>query len=131
MTAPVFHMLAAAPTPVAPFSHAVEVDGWVFLTGQMPTDPDEDALPLPEGIEAQTRRVMENLKLVLHGVGLGLEHVVAARVFLTHFQEDYEKMNRIYASYFPVDRRPARTCVGVTGLARDARVEIDMIARHP
>jgi reactive intermediate/imine deaminase len=131
MTAPVFHMLAAAPTPVAPFSHAVEVDGWVFLTGQMPTDPDEDALPLPEGIEAQTRRVIENLKLVLHGVGLGLEHVVAARVFLTHFQEDYEKMNRIYASYFPVDRRPARTCVGVTGLARDARVEIDMIARHP
>jgi reactive intermediate/imine deaminase len=131
MTAPVFHMLAAAPTPVAPFSHAVEVDGWVFLTGQMPTDPDEDALPLPEGIEAQTRRVMQNLKLVLHGVGLGLEHVVAARVFLTHFQEDYERMNRIYASYFPVDRRPARTCVGVTGLARDARVEIDMIARHP
>jgi reactive intermediate/imine deaminase len=131
MTTPVFHMLAAAPTPVAPFSHAVEVDGWVFLTGQMPTDPDEDALPLPEGIEAQTRRVMENLKLVLHGVGLGLEHVVAVRVFLTHFQEDYERMNRIYASYFPVDRRPARTCVGVTGLARDARVEIDMIARHP
>jgi reactive intermediate/imine deaminase len=131
MTAPIFHMLAAAPTPVAPFSHAVEVDGWVFLTGQMPTDPDEDAQPLPEGIEDQTRRVMENLKLVLHGVGLGLEHVVAVRVFLTHFQEDYEPMNRIYASYFPVDRRPARTCVGVTGLARNARVEIDMIARHP
>jgi len=131
MTAPVFHMLASAPTPVAPFSHAVEVDGWVFLTGQMPTDPDEDAQPLPEGIENQTRRVMENLKLVLHGVELGLEHVVAVRVFLTHFQEDYETMNRIYASYFPVDRRPARTCVGVTGLARNARVEIDMIARHP
>ena len=131
MTAPIFHMLAAAPTPVAPFSHAVEVDGWVFLTGQMPTDPDEDAQPLPEGIEDQTRRVMENLKLVLHGVGLGVEHVVAVRVFLTHFQEDYEPMNRIYASYFPVDRRPARTCVGVTGLARNARVEIDMIARHP
>jgi reactive intermediate/imine deaminase len=131
MTAPIFHMLAAAPTPVAPFSHAVEVDGWVFLTGQMPTDPDEDAQPLPEGIEDQTRRVMENLKLVLHGVGLGLEHVVAVRVFLTHFEEDYEPMNRIYASYFPVDRRPARTCVGVTGLARNARVEIDMIARHP
>ena len=131
MTAPIFHMLAAAPTPVAPFSHAVEVDGWVFLTGQMPTAPDEDVQPLPEGIEDQTRRVMENLKLVLYGVGLGLEHVVAVRVFLTHFQEDYEPMNRIYASYFPVDRRPARTCVGVTGLARNARVEIDMIARHP
>ncbi len=131
MTAPIFYMLASAPEPVAPFSHAVEVDGWVFLTGQMPTDPDDDDQPLPEGIEAQTRRVMENLKLVLQGIGLGLEHVVAVRAFLTHFQEDYEIMNRTYASYFPADRRPARTCIGVTGLARDARVEIDMMARRP
>ena len=131
MTAPVFYMLDAAPTPVAPFSHAVEVDGWVFVTGQMPTDPGDDTQPLPAGIEAQTRRVMDNLQIVLREVGLGLEHVIAARVFLTHFQEDYEIMNRIYASYFPVDRRPARTCVGVTGLAREARVEIDLIARRP
>ncbi len=101
MAAPIFHMLASAPTPVAPFSHAVEVDGWVILTGQMPTDPDDDTRPLPEGVEAQTRRVMENLKLVLQGVGLGLEHVVAVRAYLTHFQEDYELMNRTYASYFP------------------------------
>ena len=131
MTAPVFYMLDAAPTPVAPFSHAVEVDGWVFVTGQMPTDPGDDTQPLPAGIEAQTRRVMDNLQIVLREVGLGLEHVIAARVFLTHFQEDYEIMNRIYASYFPGDRRPARTCVGVTGLAREARVEIDLIARRP
>ncbi len=131
MAAPIFHMLASAPTPVAPFSHAVEVDGWVMLTGQMPTDPDDDTRPLPEGVEAQTRRVMENLKRVLQGVGLGLEHVVAVRAYLTHFQEDYETMNHTYASYFPVDRRPARTCIGVTGLARDARVEIDMMARRP
>ena len=62
---------AGAPTPVAPFSHAVEVDGFVFLTGQMPTLPEDDAAPLPEGIEAQTRRVMDNLILVLGGVGLG------------------------------------------------------------
>jgi enamine deaminase RidA (YjgF/YER057c/UK114 family) len=97
----------------------------------MPTDPNDDNMPLPEGVEAQTRRVMDNLILVLQGVGLGLEHVVAVRVFLTHFKEDYESMNRTYASYFPVDRRPARTCIGVTGLARDARVEIDMVARRP
>ncbi len=131
MTAPVFHRLASAPTPVAPFSHAVEVDGWVFLTGQMPTDPNDDERPLPEGVEAQTRRVMDNLILVLQGVGLGLEHVIVVRAFLTHFQADYERMNATYASYFPEDRRPARTCIGVTGLARDARVEIDMIARRP
>lgn len=55
----------------------------------------------------------------------------SARVFLTHFQDDYAAMNAVYASYFPADRRPARTCIGVTGLARDARVEIDLIARRP
>jgi reactive intermediate/imine deaminase len=131
MTTPLFHMIAAAPTPVAPFSHAVEAEGWVFLTGQMPTDAEDDTAALPEGVEAQTRKVMENLKLVLDGLGLGLEHVVAARVFLTRFQEDYAAMNRTYASYFPPERLPARTCVGVTGLARDALVEIDFIARRP
>jgi reactive intermediate/imine deaminase len=131
MTTPLFHMIAAAPTPVAPFSHAVEAEGWVIVTGQMPTDAEDDAAPLPEGIEAQTRKVMENLQIVLAGLGLGLEHVVAVRVFLTRFKEDYAAMNRTYASYFPPERLPARTCVGVTGLARDALVEIDLIARRP
>lgn len=126
----VFHMIPNAPTPVAPFSHAVEVDGWVLLTGQMPTDPSDDSAPLPEGIEAQTRRVMDNLGLVLSGLGLGFEHVVSVRAYLTHFKEDYAAMNATYASYFPPDRRPARTCIGVTGLARDARVEIDFVARR-
>jgi 2-iminobutanoate/2-iminopropanoate deaminase len=123
-------MIAGAPAPVGPFSHAVEVDGWVFLTGQMPTDPGDDDAPLPVGIEAQTRRVMDNLVLVLNGAGLGLEHVVAARAFLTHFERDYGAMNEVYRSYFPHHRLPARTCVGVTGLARNALVEIDFIARR-
>ena len=131
MSAPLFHMIPAAPTPVAPFSHAVESDGWVLITGQMPTDPDNDDLPLPEGVEAQTRRVMDNLVLVLEGLGLGLEHVVQARAYITHFERDYAAMNAVYASYFPADRRPARTCIGVTGLARQALVEIDMVARRP
>ena len=131
MSPPQFHMIATAPTPVAPFSHAVEADGWVFVTGQMPTDPDDDPAPLPEGVEAQTRRVMDNLILVLTGLDLGLEHVVAARAFLTRFEEDYAAMNRVYQSYFAPGRLPARTCVGVTGLARGALVEIDLIARRP
>ena len=131
MSAPVFHLLDAAPTPVAPFSHAVESDGWVLVTGQMPTWPDDDARPLPEGVEAQTRRVMDNLVIVLEGLGLGLEHVLQARVYLTEFQRDYAAMNAAYASYFPSDRRPARTCIGVTGLAREALVEIDLLARRP
>ena len=131
MSGPVFHMFEAAPTPVAPFSHAVESDGWVLVTGQMPTDPDDDDAPLPQGVEAQTRRVMDNLVLVLQGLGLGLEHVLQVRAYLTHFERDYAAMNEVYRSYFPADRLPARTCVGVTGLAVGALVEIDMIARRP
>ncbi len=131
MSDPIFHNFDAAPTHVAPFSHAVECDGWIQLTGQMPTDPDDDSAPLPDGVEAQTHRVMENLIIVLRGLGLGLQHVLSARVFITEFERDYEAMNAVYKSYFPPERLPARTCVGVTGLARGALVEIDMIARRP
>lgn len=123
-------MIGGAPQPVAPFSHAVEVDGWVFLTGQMPTRPGAEDEPLPDGIEAQTRRVMDNLIIVLEGLGLGLERVVSVRAFLTHFDRDYQQMNETYRSYFPPDRLPARTCVGVSGLAVNALVEIDLIARR-
>ena len=130
MTPRNFLMIPGAPTPVAPFSHAVETDGWVFLTGQMPTWPHDDAAPLPDGIAAQTRRVMDNLVLVLHGAGLGLEHVVSVRAYLLHFEHDYGLMNETYRGYFAPGRLPARTCIGVTGLARGALVEIDMVARR-
>ena len=76
MPTAIFHMITGAPQPVAPYSHAVESDGWVFLTGQIPNNPEDDPAPLPEGIEAQTRRVLENLTLVLGGLGLGLDAVV-------------------------------------------------------
>lgn len=125
-----FLMVPGAPTPVAPFSHAVATDGWLFVTGQMPTDPADDGAPLPEGIEAQTRRVLDNLKLVLAGTGSGLQDVVFARVYLTRFERDYQVMNAIYRSYFPAGKLPARTCIGVTGLARGALVEIDLLARQ-
>jgi 2-iminobutanoate/2-iminopropanoate deaminase len=128
---PTFWMIPNAPTPVGPFSHASEGDGWVFVTGQMPTSPTDDAAPLPEGVVAQTQRVMENLKIVLEGLGLGLEHVLVARIFLTEFKRDYAAMNDTYRAYFPKDALPARTCVGVTGLARDALVEIDFVAKRP
>lgn len=127
---PSFHMIPGAPTPVAPFSHAVETDGWIFVTGQMPTWPGEDEKPLPEGIEAQTRRVMDNLVIVLNGVGLDLGNVLSVRAYLTHFERDYAEMNRTYRSYFAPGRLPARTCIGVTALARGALVEIDLLARR-
>jgi 2-iminobutanoate/2-iminopropanoate deaminase len=125
-----FLMVAGAPTPVAPFSHAVAADGWLFVTGQIPTDPNDDAAPLPDGIEAQTRRVVENLKLVLAGAGSALDRVVFARVYLTHFERDYAAMNAVWRSYFAEGRLPARTCIGVTGLARGALVEIDLLAKR-
>jgi len=128
---PEFHLFANGPRPVAPFSHAVETDGWVILTGQMPTDPDAPDAPLPQGIEAQTARVMENLALILGELGLGLEHVVQARAYLTVFERDYAAFNETYQSYFDPARRPARTTVGVTALAVGALVEVDCIARRP
>ena len=123
-------MIAGGPRPVAPFSHAVECDGWVMLTGQMPTDPAAPDAPLPQGIEAQTRRVMENLRVVLSGIGLDLSHVLQCRCYLTEFERDYAAFNETYQSYFPAERRPARTTVGVTALAVGELVEIDMVARR-
>ena len=130
MTIPVFHNFSSAPNHVAPFSHAVEFDGWVQLTGQMPTDPIDDTKPLPDGIQAQTRRVMDNLAIILNEMQLGLENVLSTRVFLTNFKRDYEPMNKIYKSYFANNKLPARTCVGVTDLALGALVEIDMVAKR-
>ncbi|MCF6327513.1 MAG: RidA family protein [Devosiaceae bacterium] len=130
MNDPLFHMISDGPRPVAPFSHAVETNGFVFVTGQMPTDPKAPDAPLPAGIEAQTKRVVENLKIVLAGIDLDLSHIIMARIYLTEFYRDYEEMNEVWQSYFPVDRRPARTTIGVTGLALHALVEIDLVAKR-
>jgi reactive intermediate/imine deaminase len=122
-------MIAGGPKPVAPFSHAVETDGFVFVTGQMPDRPETPGI-LPDGIVAQTQAVMENLRIVLRGLDLGFEHIVMTRIYLTRFKEDYAAMNETYRSYFLPDRLPARTCVGVTGLAYDALIEIDLVCRR-
>src|SRR5437588_3910394 len=114
----------------APYSHVVEADGWLFVTGQLATDPYDDLLPVPEGIEAQTRKVMDNLKRALAGAGVGFEDVVCVRIFLTEFERDYAAFNRLYTEYFRLDRLPARTTVGVTHLARGGIVEVDLIARR-
>jgi reactive intermediate/imine deaminase len=129
MTEILYHLIPDAPKPVAPYSHAVECGGWLFITGQLATDPDDDSLPLPDGIDAQTLKVMDNLKRALTGAGASFDRVVCVRIFLTQFERDYAAMNRIYESYFAKNRLPARTTVGVTHLARGGVIEIDMIAR--
>ena len=131
MTLPTRHILAGFPPSVSPSSHAVESDGWVFLTGQFGRDLDAPEATLQDDIATQTRRTLENLRKVLNGLGLALENVVSVRVFLTRFREDYAAMNAIYVEFFPVGERPARTCVGVTDLVPGARIEIDCIARRP
>jgi len=127
---PIFHAIAGAPDPVGPFSHAVEADGWVFVTGQMPFAGTSLDSGYPDGIEAQTHQVMRNLQIVLAGCSLTLAHVVSARVYLRQFDRDYDVMNAAYAAWFAAGRRPARTCIGVDGLAKGALIEIDLIARR-
>ena len=118
---------SSAPQKVAPFSHAVRAGEYLFITGQMPTLKNDSTKIVDGGIEAQTHQVMENLLEVLDAAGSSLEKVIFARVYLVNFG-DFDKMNRVYASYFEKDKLPARTCIGVTGLAVGASVEIDFIA---
>ena len=118
---------SSGPQKVAPFSHAVRAWEYLFITGQMPTLKNDNTKLVEGGIEAQTHQVMKNLIEVLNAAGSSLEKVIFARVYLVNFG-DFDRMNRIYASYFAKDKLPARTCIGVTGLAVGASVEIDFIA---
>ena len=116
------------PIRVGPFSHAVKAGDFLFVTGQMPTLPNDPTILIEGGISNQTHQVMKNLKLVLDAAKSSFENVVFARIYLLNFQ-DFDAMNAIYESYFMPDKLPARTCIGVTGLAVGASVEIDLIAK--
>lgn len=109
----------------APYSHACKAGNFVFVTGQMPVDP-ETGLYVENEIEAQTRRVMDNLVIVLDHAGMELTDAVSARAYL-HDMHDYDMFNAIYTEYMR-HGLPARTCIGVNGLAGGARVEVDLIA---
>ncbi|PSN20604.1 enamine deaminase RidA [filamentous cyanobacterium CCP5] len=112
--------------PVAPYSHAVRAGDFLFVTGQLSEDPTTGDV-IADEIEAQTHRVMKNLKMVLAETGSSLEQVVMARIFITDFR-DYETVNAIYQSYFTAGRYPGRTTVGVAALAGQGNIEIDLIA---
>ncbi len=116
-----------APERVGPFSHAVKAGDFLFVTGQMPTQKNDKTKLVFGGIEIQTKQVMENLKDVLNEANSNFDKVIFARVYLINFQ-DFDKMNAVYESYFSKNKLPARTCIGVTGLAVGASVEIDLIA---
>ncbi len=116
------------PKRVGPFSHAVKAGGFLFVTGQMPTLTNDPTKLIEGDIINQTHQVMKNLKHVLTAANTSLEDVVFVRIYLINFQ-DFDKMNAVYESYFTSDKLPARTCIGVTGLAVGASVEIDLIAK--
>ena len=115
------------PMKVAPFSHAVKAGDFIFVTGQMPTLKNDNSKLVSGNIEEQTHQVMKNLIDVLEAAGSSLDKVIFSRVYLVNFA-DFDKMNKVYASYFTSDKLPSRTCIGVTGLAVGASVEIDFIA---
>ena len=121
----VFHQ---GPKRVGPFSHAVKAGGFLFVTGQMPTLPNDPTKLIAGDISNQTHQVMKNLKTVLVAANSSLEDVVFVRIYLVNF-EDFDAMNAVYKSYFLPDKLPARTCIGVTGLAIGASIEIDLIAK--
>lgn len=108
-----------------PYSQVVEAGGLVFLAGQVGTAPGADG-PVPGGIEAETRQVLANVRELLDAVGLSLADVVRATIYLVDF-DDFAAMNAVYREAFPADP-PARATVGVTRLAADYRVEIEITA---
>jgi 2-iminobutanoate/2-iminopropanoate deaminase len=114
-----------APKAIGPYSQAVVHHGVAYLSGQIPLDPATGQL-VDGGIEAQTERVLENLKAVLDACGSSLAQVLKTTVFLQDMSE-FAKMNEIYGRYFP-ESAPARSTVQAARLPRDVRVEIDCIA---
>ena len=117
-----------APKAIGPYSPAIRVGNFVFLSGQIPIDPASGAI-VDGGIEAQTEQVMRNIGALLEAAGADFDHVVRTTVYLTDMNE-FAAMNACYAR-FVTDPPPARATVQVARLPREVRVEIDAIAIVP
>ncbi|MFD4408124.1 RidA family protein [Streptomyces sp. NPDC058466] len=124
----VFSPEDGVPPQVGPFAHATRFGPMVFVTGQMPTDPATDRL-VEGDVLTQSEQVRRNLEAVLRQFGLTFDDVLMVRVYLTDFA-DFEAFNAAYETWFD-GPLPSRTCVGVTGLAVGAAIEIDLIAGIP
>lgn len=119
---------APGATAVGPYSHAIDSDGLVFVSGQTPIDAATGRLA-EGGVDVQTRQCLANLRAVLRAGGLDLDDVVKCNVFLTDMG-DFAEMNAAYASFFDAPH-PARTTIGVAALPLGASVEIEMVAVRP
>lgn len=114
-----------APAAIGPYAQAVATGGLVFTSGQLPADPATGAFP--EGIAAQTRQSLENVKVILAEAGIGMDRIVKTTVFLSDMN-NFAAMNEVYAAFFGEGGYPARSAVQVARLPKDALVEIEVIA---
>jgi 2-iminobutanoate/2-iminopropanoate deaminase len=114
-----------APLPIGPYSQAVQFGHLLFVSGQIPLNPESGDLELSD-IATETRMVMENIHAVLAEAGYGFEHIIKATIFLTDMA-DFAAVNDVYGEYFQSEP-PARECVQVAGLPRNVHVEISVIA---
>lgn len=113
-----------APAAIGPYSQAIEVNGMIYTSGQIPVNPADGQVP--DGIEAQAEQVMKNVKNLLEAAGTSMENVVKTTVFIKDM-EDFGKINAIYAKYFEGDC-PARSCVEVARLPKDVLMEMEAVA---
>jgi len=113
-----------APSAIGPYSQAVRTGNMLFISGQLGINPVNDKLA--KGVEKQTEQALENLKAILEAGGSSLSRVIKTMVFLTDM-DDFNAMNKIYANYF-TENFPARCCVKVSNLPKDAEIEIEGIA---
>ena len=114
-----------APAAIGPYAQAVENNGLVITSGQLPIDPATGAFP--EGIQAQTRQSLNNVKAILAEAGTDMDHVLKTTVFLSDMN-NFAAMNEVYATFFTEGSYPSRSAVEVARLPKDALVEIEVIA---
>jgi 2-iminobutanoate/2-iminopropanoate deaminase len=113
-----------APAAIGPYSQAIAANGMVYTSGQLPVDPATGTMP--DGVEEQTEQAMKNVLTILEEAGLGARNIVKTTVFIKNMQ-DFSKINAVYEKFFE-EGYPARSCVEVARLPKDALVEIEAVA---
>ncbi len=113
-----------APAAIGPYSQAIEAGGFVFASGQIPVDPATGNIP--NGIEAQAKQALTNVKNLMEASGLSMDNIVKTSVFIKDMN-DFAKVNEVYATFFENDF-PARSCVEVARLPKDVLIEVEVIA---
>lgn len=114
-----------APAPIGPYNQAVKANGFLFVSGQIPANPQTGEI-VSGSIEEETHMVMKNLEAILKEAGIGFQNVVKASIFISNM-DDFARINAVYGSYF-TDNFPARETVQVARLPKDVNVEISVIA---